>query len=112
MDISFVDAKLEKIVADERKLLKAFGKNRAKLLQRRLAVLEAAHTLDDISRTRPERCHELVGNRKGQLSIDLDHPFRLIFVQGHAQRPEKADGGLDWSNVTAIRIVEIVDTHD
>ena len=29
------------------------------------------------------RLHELKGNRKGQLSFDLDHPYRLIFLPNH-----------------------------
>jgi proteic killer suppression protein len=58
------------------------------------------------------RCHELTGDRAGQLSIDLDHPYRLIFSPNHDPIPERDAGGLDWSRVNAIRILEIADTHE
>ena len=59
----------------------------------------------------PHRCHELTGNRKGQLSMDLDHPYRLLFQPNHDPLPVRKEGGLDWNLVTAIKILEIEDTH-
>lgn len=58
------------------------------------------------------RCHELTGDRAGQLSIDLDHPYRLVFRPDHVPPPQRPEGGLDWSQVTAILIIEVVDTHE
>lgn len=89
----------------------AFGKPLAERLQQRLAELRAADTLEDISRLPPARCHELSQDRKGQLAIDLVHPKRLIFEPDHNPLPYKSDGGLDWSNVTRIRVIEIIDYH-
>jgi len=54
----------------------------------------------------------LNGNRKGQLSFDLDHPCRLIFLPNHKPMPSTDDGGLDWSQVTAVKILGIEDTHE
>ena len=59
----------------------------------------------------PARCHALTGNRSGQLSVDLEHPYRLLFIPAHDPVPTRADGGLDWRLVTEIEILEIVDTH-
>ena len=73
--------------------------------------LKAAISLDDISHLPPARCHELTGNRKGQLSVDLEHPYRLLFIPANNPIPEAEDGGLDWSGVTEIEIIGIVDTH-
>lgn len=112
MEIEFADPKMEKIFQDERKMLKAYGKARATKLQMRMAVLDGAASLADISRNRPERCHELIGNRKGQLTVDLEGPYRLVFEPTNEPRPLKADGGLDWGRVTSIRILEIADTHE
>jgi len=72
----------------------------------------AATTLEDIKRLPGPRCHELKGNRAGQLSVDLDHPYRLIFIPANAPLPEKPDGGLDWNQITAIEITGIEDTHE
>jgi proteic killer suppression protein len=43
--------------------------------------------------------------------MDLEFLYRLIFEPEHDPIPKRADGGLDWSAVTAIRILEIADTH-
>ena len=60
----------------------------------------------------PGRCHELTGGKRaGQLSVDLDHPYRLIFLPDHEQVPRLEDGGLDWARVTAIKILGVEDTH-
>lgn len=88
-----------------------FGKPLAERLQQRLAELKAAETLEDISRLPPARCHELSQDRKGQLAVDLAHPKRLIFEPDHNPVPRRSDGGLDWANVTAIRVIEIIDYH-
>jgi len=80
-------------------------------LQQRLMELKAAQNLGDISRLPPARCHELTGNRSGQLSVDLDHPYRLLFVVANAPSPTREDRGLDWDRVTEIEIIEIADTH-
>ena len=80
-------------------------------LQQRMMELKAAENLTDISRLPPARCHELKGNRKGQLSVDLEHPYRLLFVPADNPIPKKEGGGLDWDRITEIEIIEIIDTH-
>lgn len=73
--------------------------------------LQAADTLNVVSRLPPARCHELTGNRQGQFSVDLDHPYRLLFIPANDPLPEREDGGLDRSQVTEVEIIGIVDTH-
>jgi len=80
-------------------------------LQQRLMELKAAPCLADISKLPPPRCHPLSGDRDGQLSVDLEHPHRLIFIPTNDPIPLTEDGGLDWTKVTEIEIVEITDTH-
>jgi plasmid maintenance system killer protein len=96
---------------DSKRVLRQHGEQRAKLIRRRLDDLRAAACLR-IMRTLPGRCHELKGDCAGQLSVDLDGPYRLIFKPAHNPSPEKPDGGLDWELVTAIALVGVVDTHD
>lgn len=57
------------------------------------------------------RCHELTANLKGKLAVDLDHPYRLLFEPAHNPVPCKHDGGLDWTKVTAITVLEILNYH-
>lgn len=80
------------------------------MLRRRLDTLVAVDDLE-MMRELPGRTHELKGSRQGQLSIDLDGPYRLIFEPAHNPVPQKEDSGLDWSQVTAIRILDVEDTH-
>jgi proteic killer suppression protein len=60
-------------------------------------------------RNQPGNCHELSQNRSGELGISLDGLFRLVFVP--VEPVMKPDGGLNWSEVYAVEIIEIVDYH-
>ena len=111
MDIIFKTNKLEKLCNHKTHRERECGQQRAKLLGRRLDEFRAADHLADIRSLPAPRCHELIGDRKGQLSVDLDHPYRLIFIVANEPVPLKADGGLDWSKVTAIKIIGVEDTH-
>lgn len=91
--------------------MREYGPKLGKCLMRRLAVLEAADCLEEIPITPPFRRHELKQNRKGQLAIDLEHPYRLIFKPNHNPVPVKADGGLDLRKIRAITIIEVEDYH-
>jgi proteic killer suppression protein len=110
VNIAFDDRKLEKDCNDLLRLTRHHGDRRARLIRRRLDELRAAETLDDLRFLPGPRCHELTGNRAGQLSVDLDHPYRLLFVPTEPV-PTKPDGGLDWSQVTAIVVTGVEDTH-
>jgi proteic killer suppression protein len=114
LDISFKSTKLEKEFNEGKRLEKVHGSLRAKKIRHRLNELKAASSLYDFwpPKSGPGRCHELTGERKGQLSVDLDQPYRLIFVPNHEPVPSKPDGGLDWKQVTAIMINGIEDTHE
>jgi len=112
MLILFKTAKFEKECNNENLMIKRFGTKRAKLLKRRLNEIYAANALDDLRHLPQTRCHELKGNRKGQLSVDLDHPYRLIFEPANNPIPKKLDGGLDWTKVTVIKIFGAEDTHE
>ena len=111
MDILFRTSKLEKVCNNKTRRERKYGSVRAKLLGRRLDDLRAADCLADISRLPPAGCHELGGDRDGQISVDLDHPYRLLFTVANDPVPLKPDGGLDWSKVTAIKIKGVEDTH-
>lgn len=114
MDICFADRKLEKECNDERLLIRRHGSNRATKLMARLSVLREAKSLSDLGApyTGPHRCHELKGPRAGQLSVDLDHPYRLIFVPTNDPLPTLDEGGLDWRRITNVKVLGIEDTHE
>lgn len=87
------------------------GPHRARKIRQRLDDLKAAENLE-IMKTLPGRCHELTGDRRGQLSLDLDHPWRLIFIPADIPPAIKPDGGMDWKNVKVVEVIGIEDTHD
>lgn len=111
MEIVFESAALADECNDFDRLVRKHNRQRAKLLRRRLDDLHAAPALSAM-RNLPGRCHELKGDRSGQLSVDLDGPYRLLFWPNHNPVPARTDGGLDWAKVTAIVILGVVDTHD
>lgn len=111
MDIVFNNGKFEIECNNQRLLEKNCGKDRAKRIRRRLDDLLAVNVLEDM-RKLSGRCHELRHDRAGQLSLDLDHPYRLIFEPANEPIPTKSDGGIDWTKVTAVRIIGVENTHE
>lgn len=110
MEITFGSTRLQKICNSDKELGKKYGKNCAGKIRRRLDDLEAAVTLE-VFRNLPGRCHELTGNRKKQLALDIEHPLRLIFEPNGEGVQKKEDGGLDWNSVKSVLIIEMVDYH-
>ena len=86
------------------------GPNGARILERRLTQLQDAATLGQL-RNQPGHWHELTGERWSQLAASLDGGNRLVFEPDHDPVPRKSDGGLDWHQVTAVTITEIVNYH-
>lgn len=112
MNIIFKTSKLQKIMNSQEKSIREYGSLRAGLLGRRLDTLKGADNLEAIRHLPQMRCHELTKNLKGQLSVDLDHPYRLLFTVANDPIPKRPDGGLDWREVTAICVIGIEDTHE
>ena len=114
MEPSFKNNKLAKSFNERAQLERIHGALRARKIQIRMKELRAATSLIDFwpPKSPPGRCHELhEGRRSGQLSVDLDHPCRLVFIPDHDPVPMPEDGGLDWSQVTAVKILGVEDTH-
>ena len=65
----------------------------------------------EVMRGLPGRCHELTGNRAGQLALDVSRNYRLIFEPADASVERKPDVGLDWTKVNAVRILGVEDYH-
>ncbi len=109
--IRFKSRKLAKVFNSEKELFREYGIRLGTLIKRRMSVLRAAPTLEDVSHRPPERRHELKGRRKGTFAVDLEHPYRLVFKPDHNPLPFKEDGGIDLRKVTAITIVGVEDYH-
>lgn len=109
MDITFKDKKLRELCEKEAVANRQLAAARARKLRSRLADLRAALCVADLVAGRP---HPLKGTRAGQYAVDLQGGCRLVFEPNHQPIPERADGGIDWSRVSSVRIVYIGDYHD
>ena len=101
---------MEKIFNSKKLLQKEYGEQ-AKKIMMRMAVLKSAPCLATIPVVKPERMHELSGNRKGTFAVDLKHPFRLVFEPVEEPVPKKKDGGIDLDKIITIRILAVEDYH-
>ena len=76
MIILFKHKRLEKECNEYRLLVKRFGAPQATKITARLTDLRASPALETM-RSLPGRCHELSGNLKGLLALDVVHPFQI-----------------------------------
>lgn len=111
MQLWFPSTRLKKDFTDVKRRRRRFGVRRSELINVRLQDMAAALTLEDL-RHAPGRYHELRGDRSRQISVDLDHPYRLIFEPVHEPLPVDQHGRLLWEGVTAVMILEVADTHE
>lgn len=109
MDILFADENLKKLCNEQRVATRKLGPVCAKKLRTRLADLDAATVVTDLAAGRP---HPLKADRNGQFAVDLGGGVRLVFEPANEPVPKKEDDSIDWSRVTAVRIVYIGDYHD
>ena len=111
MEIIFRSPKLQKECSVERESVRRWGAQNAKKIRQRLADLQAAETLADVSTLPPARCHQLRGNRAGQFAVDVHQPYRLILEPVNDPVPMKEDGSINLTKVTRVRILEVEDYH-
>src|SRR5258707_14688696 len=110
MDFSFATRKLERELADERAMKRAYGE-RTRALQNRLSVLAVAQKLSDVPKGPPDWLEQLTGDRDEQFSVVLTKNWRLIFEIDHNPIPRRDDGGIDLYRVTAGRFIVCGDYH-
>src|SRR5262245_23647147 len=114
MEIHVSNKKLREDLEEEGARKRRYGTDMAKKLALRLNALQAADTLADFwpPKSGPERCHELKGDLAGTFSVDLKHPYRLLFRPLEVRPPEdRSDELARWKDITAIDILAIEDTH-
>ncbi len=110
MEVLFATRKLQRQLTEPQKVQRTFGATGAKKIALRLQQMQAAPSLEEM-RYLPGRCHELTGDRKGTLAVDVEHPYRLLFRPTENPAPLDDEGGLDWSRVESVTVIEIVDYH-
>ena len=89
-------------------MIKKLGPKGARKLKARLADLLAASNMAQVRRGRP---HTLTGTFEGCISLELDGGSRLVVEAVADPLPALVGGGIDWSQVDAVRVVFIGDYH-
>ena len=107
VEIVFRQGRLAKVCSTEADVKRMWGQYAAKVMQR-LAELAAAETLADMGTLPPARCHQLVGNRKGQFAVKAGPRLRVVFEPATDPIPRKRD----LAKVTMIRVLAIEDYHE
>jgi len=110
MQISYKNNKLEKSLSSPREIIKNYG-TRAKNVNQRMEDMKAVANLHDLSLFPQANLHELKGDKKGSLAVDISANYRIVFKPDHQPIPQKDDGGLDWRAVTKIKLTDIEDYH-
>jgi toxin HigB-1 len=98
--------RLAKVLNDDKLMQREFGVL-AKPLRLRLAVLRNAPSLSHVSRSKPERLHQLIQDLDETFAVDIKDQWRLIFEVDHNPVPRTEDGGVDRAAVTAIFVTEV-----
>lgn len=110
MNVTTENKKLMVLLKGGSQVIREFGPLRGKILMQRVRSLMDANTLEDV-RMVPGHFHELVGNRKGQWSCDLDQPYRLIFEPHEEPIPTDKDGKYVWIEIKGVELIEITNYH-
>jgi len=114
MQVQISNKKLKRAIEDDAERTKRFGAEMAKKIQLRMGALVAAESLAVFwpPNSGPERCHELKGSLAGTFSMDLKHPYRLLFWPVDAPNYVGAeDEKQRWQAIKAIEIISVEDTH-
>ena len=108
MQITYASKTVQRLCEEDKHQRKQLGEKRAKRLKNRLAEFRAVENVSQLWLGRP---HALTADRTGQYSVDLDGPMRLLFVPTDQPPPTLPSGGIDWKQVSSVRLLEIGDTH-
>ncbi len=98
MRIEYKSKQLQRICEDVGAAVQKYGVRMAELIHQRIDQLNATDSVEMLLQYRIGRCHRLTGDRAGQYSMDLVHPYRLVFEQK------------DSITIT-VKILEVVDYH-
>ena len=88
---SFANSDTERLF--RREVVKRFSLEVQRIALRKLLILDAAETLQDLSVPPANRLEKLRGDRRGQYSIRVNDPWRICFrwIGNHAHEVELVD---------------------
>src|SRR6185436_5690046 len=110
MEVRIKDKRLREALEDESTLKRKYGAEMAKKIRLRMDALVAAESLEVFwpPKSGPERCHQLTGDLDDKFSVDLRHPYRLIFQPAEpAQLAAATDARKRWGSIRSVVILGI-----
>ncbi len=84
--IKYSNKTIEKVLSNEKLLIRTFGVSNARKIILRLNQIKAASSLGAMLTQRVGRCHPLSGDRMGQFAFDVEQPYRLIVMRSMITR--------------------------
>lgn len=81
LDITYKNRKIERICTNAKVADREYGSQMSAKIHMRIDEIRAVDTVEEMIQFRIGRCHALKGNRKGQYTVDLEHPYRLVFTK-------------------------------
>ena len=114
MEVAISDRKLKRSIENDMERRKRFGADMAKKIRQRMGALAAADSLADFwpPYSGPERCHELKAGLAGTFSMDLKHPYRLLFEPLNLEADIATnDERKRWQSIISVNVIDIEDTH-
>ena len=110
MEIEFRNRREARLYNDDQRLKGTFGAAPARTIRRRLDTINAVSCAGDLW-TVPGGFHPLSSDRRGQIACTVTPNKRLILLPADEPLPRLEDGGIDWSKVTRLRVLEVTDYH-
>jgi proteic killer suppression protein len=109
MEVLYANTRLATTMSREKDMVRAYGAVRARRIQLRLQQLRVAETLAE-ARQLTGRVHELTGDLRGVVAMDLDGPYRLL-LRPVDERGEIMPPPVDWDAARCVVIDGVRDYH-
>jgi hypothetical protein len=106
LELAFETRELREICENDRKAEETLGAIVGEALKHRLADMVAATKPSDLLAGCPR-----IGTDPSTMIVDLQDGYKLVFASNHVRRRNKADGNVDWTKVSRVRILDIRGHH-
>lgn len=103
LELAFSTKALRMLCESEAAATQKLGAERAESLKRRVADLRAAHHAGEVVAGRPRQA----ADSRDHLEIDISAGSSVVLSSNHATTPRLDSGGVDWSNVTRVKVLRI-----
>jgi hypothetical protein len=108
LELAFATKALRTLCENEAAATHELGTERANGLKRRLADLRAAENAGELVAGRPRQASD----SNNRLKIDISDTSCLVLSSNHATIPRLDSGGVDWPNVTRVKVLRIEANND